>query len=172
MLLMQIAILSFFHYFSYMFKKRDSVFEVEEGKFLSPKFDSQGLIPVITTDSKTGEVLMHGYMNSEALKKTIETKEAHYWSRSRKEIWHKGKTSGFVQKVKEIRIDDDQDSVWLTVDIGNGASCHVGYRSCFYRSIPLGPIDNGRKVEMKFTEKEKKFDPKKIYKDQPNPTKI
>ena len=123
---MQIAILSFFHYFSNMFKKRDSVFEVEEGKFLSPKFDSQGLIPVITTDSKTGEVLMHGYMNSEALKKTIETKEAHYWSRSRKSIWHKGKTSGFTQKVIQIRIDDDQDSVWLCVDIGNGASCHVG----------------------------------------------
>ena len=132
---MQIAILSFFHYFSYMFKKRDSVFEVEEGKFLSPKFDSQGLIPVITTDSKTGEVLMHGYMNSEALKKTIETKEAHYWSRSRKSIWHKGKTSGFTQKVIQIRIDDDQDSVWLSVDIGNGASCHVGYRSCFYLSL-------------------------------------
>ena len=74
-----------------MFKKRDSVFEVEEGKFLSPKFDDKGLIPVITTDSKTREVLMHGYMNSEALKKTIETKEAHYWSRSRKSIWHKGK---------------------------------------------------------------------------------
>ena len=127
---MQIAILSFFHYFSYMFKKRDSVFEVEEGKFLSPKFDSQGLIPVITTDIKTGEVLMHGYMNSEALKKTIETKEAHYWSRSRKSIWHKGKTSGFTQKVIQIRIDDDQDSVWLSVDIGNGASCHVGYKSC------------------------------------------
>ena len=123
---MQIAILSFFHYFSYMFKKRDSVFEVEEGKFLSPKFDSQGLIPVITTDIKTGEVLMHGYMNSEALKKTIETKEAHYWSRSRNSIWHKGKTSGFTQKVIQIRIDDDQDSVWLSVDIGNGASCHVG----------------------------------------------
>ena len=172
MLLMQIAILSFFHYFSYMFKKRDSVFEVEEGKFLSPKFDSQGLIPVITTDSKTGEVLMHGYMNSEALKKTIETKEAHYWSRSRKSIWHKGKTSGFTQKVIQIRIDDDQDSVWLSVDIGNGASCHVGYRSCFYRSIPLGPINDGKKIEMKFEEKEKKFDPKKVYKDQPNPTKI
>ena len=114
---MQIAILSFFHYFSYMFKKRDSVFEVEEGKFLSPKFDDKGLIPVVTTDSKTGEVLMHGYMNSEALKKTIETKEAHYWSRSRKAIWHKGKTSGFTQKVVQIRIDDDQDSVWLSVDI-------------------------------------------------------
>ena len=169
---MQIAILSFFHYFSYMFKKRDSVFEVEEGKFLSPKFDSQGLIPVITTDSKTGEVLMHGYMNSEALKKTIETKEAHYWSRSRKSIWHKGKTSGFIQKVIQIRIDDDQDSVWLSVDIGNGASCHVGYKSCFYRSIPLGKIDQSEKVEMKFEEKEKKFDPEKVYKGQSNPTKL
>ena len=169
---MQIAILSFFHYFSYMFKKRDSVFEVEEGKFLSPKFDSQGLIPVITTDNKTGEVLMHGYMNSEALKKTIETKEAHYWSRSRKSIWHKGKTSGFTQKVIQIRIDDDQDSVWLSVDIGSGASCHVGYRSCFYRSIPLGKIDQSEKVEMKFEEKEKKFDPEKVYKGQPNPTKL
>ena len=169
---MQIAILSFFHYFSYMFKKRESVFEVEEGKFLSPKFDSQGLIPVITTDNKTGEVLMHGYMNSEALKKTIETKEAHYWSRSRKSIWHKGKTSGFTQKVIQIRIDDDQDSVWLSVDIGNGASCHVGYKSCFYRSIPLGKIDQSEKVEMKFEEKEKKFDPEKVYKGQPNPTKL
>ena len=169
---MQIAILSFFHYFSYMFKKRDSVFEVEEGKYLSPKFDSKGLIPVVTTDNKTGEVLMHGYMNSEALKKTIETKEAHYWSRSRKSIWHKGKTSGFTQKVIQIRIDDDQDSVWLSVDIGNGASCHVGYRSCFYRSIPLGKIDQSEKVEMKFEEKEKKFDPEKVYKGQPNPTKL
>ena len=169
---MQIAILSFFHYFSYMFKKRDSVFEVEEGKFLSPKFDDNGLIPVVTTDSKTGEVLMHGYMNSEALKKTIETKEAHYWSRSRKSIWHKGKTSGFSQKVIQIRIDDDQDSIWLSVDIGDGASCHVGYKSCFYRSIPLGKIKETEKVEMKFEEKEKKFDPEKVYKGQPNPTKL
>ncbi len=169
---MQIAILSFFHYFSYMFKKRDSVFEVEEGKYLSPKFDSKGLIPVVTTDNKTGEVLMHGYMNSEALKKTIETKEAYYWSRSREAIWHKGKTSGFTQKVIQIRIDDDQDSIWLSVDIGNGASCHVGYKSCFYRSIPLGKIDQVEKVEMKFEEKEKKFDPEKVYKGQPNPTKL
>ena len=169
---MQIAILSFFHYFTPMFKKRESVFEVEEGRYLSPKFDADGLIPVTTTDYKSGDVLMHGYMNKEALKKTIETKEAHYWSRSRKEIWHKGKTSGFVQKVKEIRIDDDQDSIWLTVDIGDGSSCHVGYRSCFYRSIPLGEIDNARKIEMKFEEKNKKFDPEKVYKGQPNPTKI
>ena len=155
-----------------MFKKRDSIFEVEEGKFLSPKFDDNGLIPVVTTDCKTGEVLMHGYMNSDALKKTIETKEAHYWSRSRKAIWHKGKTSGFTQKVKEIRIDDDQDAVWITVDIGDGASCHVGYRSCFYRSVPMGKIENGRKVEMKFEEEKKKFDPEVVYKGQPNPTKI
>jgi len=155
-----------------MFKKRDNIKEVEEGKYLAPKFDKNGLIPVITTDIKTGDILMHGYMNEEALKKTIETKEAHYWSRSRNKIWHKGQVSGFVQKVREIRIDDDQDSVWLGVDIGDGASCHVGYRSCFYRSIPLGKIKDNEKVEMKFEEKNKIFDPKKIYKDEPNPTKL
>jgi len=156
----------------FMFKKRDNIKEVEEGKYLSPKFDENGLIPVITTDTQTGDILMHGYMNEEALKKTIETREAHYWSRSRKKIWHKGQVSGFVQIVKEIRIDDDQDSVWLSVDIGSGASCHVGYRSCFYRSIPLGKIKNEEELEMEFKEKEKIFDPKKVYKDEPNPTKL
>ena len=155
-----------------MFKKRHTIKEVEEGKYLSPKFDENGLIPVITTDFKTGDILMHGYMNYESLKKTIETKEAYYWSRSRKKIWHKGQVSGFVQKVKEIRIDDDQDSVWLSVDIGNGSSCHVGYRSCFYRSIPLGKIKNEEELEMEFKETEKTFDPKKVYKDEPNPTKL
>ena len=155
-----------------MFKKRDNIKEVEEGKYLSPKFDENGLIPVVTTDFQTGDILMHGYMNDEALKKTIETKEVHYWSRSRKKIWRKGQVSGFVQIVKEIRIDDDQDSVWLSVDIGNGASCHVGYRSCFYRSIPLGKIKNEEALEMEFKEKEKIFDPKKVYKDEPNPTKL
>ena len=155
-----------------MFKKRDNIKEVEEGKYLAPKFDENGLIPVITTDFKTGDILMHGYMNSEALKKTIETKEAHYWSRSRNKIWHKGQVSGFVQKIKEIRIDDDQDSVWLKVDIGDGASCHVGYRSCFYRSVPLGKIKDFNKVEMNFKEKNKIFDPKEIYKNEPNPTKL
>ena len=155
-----------------MFKKRESIFEVEEGKFLSPKFDSEGLIPVITTDYNSGDVLMHGYMNEEALKKTIETKEAYYWSRSRKTLWHKGKTSGFILKIIEIRIDDDQDSIWLKVDIGKGASCHVGYKSCFYRSIPLGKIKNSSEVKMNFEEKEKKFDPKKINKNQGNPTKL
>ena len=155
-----------------MFKKRENVATIEEGKLLSPKFDGEGLIPVVTTDHKTSEVLMIGYMNSEALKKTIETKEAHYWSRSRKEVWHKGLTSGFKQKVVEIRIDDDQDSIWLTVDIGDGASCHVGYKSCFYRSIPLGKIENSEKIKLEFKEKEKKFDPEKVYKGKPNPTKI
>ena len=155
-----------------MFKKRDNIKEIEEGKYLEPKFDENGLIPVVTTDFKTGDVLMHGYMNVESLKKTIESKEAHYWSRSRKKIWRKGQVSGFVQKVREIRIDDDQDSLWMSVDIGNGASCHVGYRSCFYRSIPLGKIKNTQEIEMEFKEKEKIFDPKKVYKDEPNPTKL
>jgi phosphoribosyl-AMP cyclohydrolase len=155
-----------------MFKKRISIFQVEEGNFLSPKFGTKGLIPVVTTDNKSGDVLMHGYMNKIALKKTIETKEAHYWSRSRKALWHKGKTSGFVQKVVELRIDDDQDAIWLKVNIGKGASCHVGYISCFYRSIPLGKIKNLNKIKIKFKEKKKKFDPNKVYKGQPNPTKL
>ena len=146
--------------------------EIEEGNLLSPKFDNDGLIPVITMCIKTKEILMHGYMNVEALKKTIETKEAYYFSRSRKTIWHKGKTSGFTQTVTEIKIDDDQDSVLLTVDIGDGASCHVGYRSCFYRSIPLGKIQNVQELELEFKEEKKIFDPEKVYKGQPNPTKI
>ena len=155
-----------------MFKKRKSIFEVEEGKLLSPKFDSKGLIPVITTDHKNDEVLMHGYMNKIAFRKSIETKEAHYWSRSRKALWHKGKTSGFVQKIKDIRIDDDQDAVWLKVDIGSGASCHVGYKSCFYRSVPLGKITNAEEIKMNFKGNKKVFDPKAVYKNEVNPTKL
>ena len=157
---------------SKLFSPRISIEQVEEGDELAPKFDEYGLIPVVTTDSASGEVLMHGYMNSEALEKTILTGEAYYWSRSRKSLWHKGATSGLVQKVIEIRIDDDQDAVWLRAEVSGGASCHVGYRSCFYRSIPLGKIDDGKKIKMKFEESEKKFDPENIYKDQPNPTKI
>jgi len=155
-----------------MFKKRENIKEVEEGEYLAPKFDENGLIPVVTTDFRSRDILMHGYMNAEALRKTIETKEAHYWSRSRKKIWYKGEASGFVQVVKEIRIDDDQDCVWLSVDIGKGASCHVGYRSCFYRSVPLGKIENTEKLKINFKEKEKIFDPKKVYKNKPNPTKL
>ena len=153
-----------------MFKKRENVLEIEEGNLLSPKFDNDGLIPVVTTDYKSGEVLMQGYMNEEALKQSIALGEAVYYSRSRKTLWHKGKTSGLIQKIKEIRIDDDQDSVWLRVDVKGGASCHVGYRSCFYRSIPL---ENKRsKVVLKFEEGEKVFDPKQVYGDEPNPTKL
>ena len=155
-----------------MFKKRDNIKEVEEGKYLAPKFDENGLIPAVTTDFKNGDVLMHGYMNAEALKKTIESKEVHYWSRSRKKIWHKGQLSGFVQRVKEIRVDDDQDCIWVKVDIGDGGSCHVGYRSCFYRSIPLEKKQNTKEIKMEFKEKNKIFDPKKAYKDEPNPTKL
>ena len=155
-----------------MFRKRENIKEVEEGKYLEPKFDENGLIPVITSDFKTGDILMHAYMNEESLKKTIETKEAYYWSRSRKKVWHKGQVSGFVQKVIEMRIDDDQDSLWISVDIGSGGSCHVGYRSCFYRSIPLGKIENSQNLEMEFKEKKKIFDAKKIYKNEDNPTKL
>ena len=109
-------------------------------------------------------------MNSEALAKTIEIGEAVYWSRSRKTLWHKGATSGLVQKVRQILIDDDQDAVWLRVDVVGGASCHVGYRSCFYRSIPFGPERKSGRLE--FTEGEKVFDPKAVYGDAPNPTRL
>ena len=152
------------------FEKRKTIEQVEESTELAPKFDQDGLIPVVTTDFNSGEVLMQGYMNEEALKKTITLGEAIYYSRSRKTLWHKGKTSGLVQKIKEIRIDDDQDCVWLRVDVQGGASCHVGYRSCFYRSVPFG--DDNSNTVLKFEEKEKVFDPKKIYGDTPNPTKL
>ncbi len=152
------------------FSKRVSIEQVEEGHDLAPKFDEHGLIPCVTTAANTGEVLMLGYMNEEALKKTIETGEAHYWSRSRKVLWHKGATSGLVQKVVELRIDDDQDAVWLRVEIPGDASCHVGYRSCFYRSVPLGQGDFNR--TLKFEENEKTFDPNKVYGDAPNPTQL
>ena len=152
------------------FEKRKSIKQVEESTELAPKFDENGLIPVVTTDFSSGEVLMQGFMNEEALKLTIKNGEAVYFSRSRNTIWHKGKTSGLVQKIKEIRIDDDQDCVWLRVEVVGGASCHVGYRSCFYRSIPID--DNSSKIVLKFEEKEKVFDPKEVYGNAPNPTKL
>ena len=152
------------------FEKRKSIEQVEESTELAPKLDENGLIPVVTTDFSSGEVLMQGYMNEEAFKKTIEIGEAVYFSRSRNALWHKGKTSGLIQKIKEIRIDDDQDCVWLRVNVDGGASCHVGYRSCFYRSIPFEATNS--KVVLKFEEKEKVFDPKKVYGNTPNPTKL
>lgn len=149
-----------------MFNKRVTIEQVEEGTELAPKFDENGLIACVTTSAKTGEVLMLGYMNEEALRKTIETGEAHYWSRSRQVLWHKGATSGLVQKITEMRIDDDQDAVWIAVDIPGDASCHVGYRSCFYRAVPLG----GQAHTLAFREDKKMFDPQQVYGDAPNPT--
>ena len=106
------------------FEQRKTIEQVEESTELAPKFDQDGLIPVVTTDFSSGEVLMQGYMNEEAFKKTILLGEAVYYSRSRKTLWHKGKKSGLMQIIKEIRIDDDQDCVWLRVDVQGGASCH------------------------------------------------
>ena len=110
-------------------------------------------------------------MNQDALKQTIKLGEAVYYSRSRETLWHKGKTSGLIQKIEEIRIDDDQDCIWLRVNVSGGASCHVGYRSCFYRSIPFG--ENAEtEINLSFTETEKVFDPLDVYGDAPNPTKL
>lgn len=154
---------------SALFAARRSIEQVEEGEELAPKFDERGLITCVTTDAQSGEVLMLGYMNREALEATIRSGEAHYWSRSRQALWHKGATSGLIQQVREIRVDDDQDAVWLRVDIRGGASCHVGYRSCFYRIVPHGP---DAAQPLAFAEREKVFDPLEVYGDAPNPTQL
>lgn len=156
-----------------LFAPRRTVEQVEEGTELAPKFDEHGLIPAVTTDHATGELLMVGYMNAEALARTIETGEAHYYSRSRQALWHKGATSGFVQRVRELLVDDDQDCVWLRVETDGGANCHVGYRSCFYRAVPTGAAAGSRApAALRFTTTEKVFDPKQVYGDAPNPTKL
>jgi len=152
------------------FHPRLSVEEVEEGSNLAPKFAEDGLMPSITTDAGSGEVLMLGWMNDAALRLTLQTGEAHYFSRARQSIWHKGATSGLVQRVIEARIDDDQDALWLRVAVaGSGASCHVGYRSCFYRAIPMR---NAAGTDLHFTESTKTFDPIATYGDAPNPTSL
>jgi len=152
------------------FHMRRSVEQVEEGTDFAPKFGSDGLMPCITSDAHTGEILMLGWMNAEALRLTIETGEAHYFSRARQVLWHKGATSGLVQRVAEARIDDDQDAIWLRVNVaGSGASCHVGYRSCFYRSVPVG---NDAGQPLRFLEDRKTFEPSEVYGDVPNPTQL
>ena len=157
---------------SVVFNQRHSIEQVEESIELAPKFDGQGLISCITADHKTGEILMLGYMNEQALKLTIETGEAYYWSRSRQQLWHKGASSGLTQKIVEMKIDDDQDAVWLAVEVmGSGASCHVGYRSCFYRRISVGAERQSQQA-LVFTESEKTFDPVQVYGDVPNPTQL
>ncbi len=118
---------------------------------LEIEFKDRGLVPVIVQDRNTREVLMCAYMNQEALEKTIETKRAHYWSRSRGKLWKKGETSGHEQIVHEILVDCDSDSILLLVDQKGGGACHTGYRSCFYRNIQGETI--GEKV----------FDPEKVY---------
>ena len=156
------------------FEARVSVEQVEEGSDLAPRFDDRGLITVVTTDADSGELLMQGYMNAEALGLTIQSGEAHYYSRSRQTLWHKGATSGFVQKVRELLIDDDQDCIWLKVDVTGGASCHVGYRSCFYRRVPTGSEFDQRqrdqRITLEWTDTKKVFDPEEVYGDAPNPT--
>ncbi|MDH3546989.1 MAG: phosphoribosyl-AMP cyclohydrolase [Gammaproteobacteria bacterium] len=158
------------------FQARQSIEQVEESSDLAPRFDDRGLITVVTTDADSGEVLMQGYMNAEALGLTIRTGEAYYYSRSRQVLWHKGATSGFVQTVRELLIDDDQDCIWLRVDVAGGASCHVGYRSCFYRRVPVGQAFDERQsdghVELEWTDRKKVFDPEEVYGDAPNPTRL
>lgn len=153
------------------FQSRRTVEQVEEGTDLAPKFDNRELITVVTTDATSGELLMQGYMNPEALRRTIETGEAHYFSRSRQALWHKGATSGLTQTVIELLVDDDQDCIWLKVDVAGGASCHVGYRSCFYRRVPLGKhASSAGQVVLEFTDTQKVFDPDDVYGNAPNPT--
>ena len=120
------------------FEPRGSRSEVENGLAFQPKFDENGLIAAVVCDATSGDLLMVGYMNAESLRKTIETGEAWYWSRSRQELWHKGATSGQIQTIVEMRVDCDQDALWIKVKVaGDGGCCHTGRRSCFYRVQPL-----------------------------------
>jgi phosphoribosyl-AMP cyclohydrolase len=136
--------------------------ELEEGTALTPKFDADGLVTAVATDAKSGDVLMVAHMNGEALAKTIATGEAWYFSRSRHALWKKGETSGHTQRVVEMRIDCDQDAVWLKVEQIAGA-CHTGRRSCFYRAVPLGtPEGKLRAAKLEFRG-ERVFDPKTAY---------
>lgn len=158
------------------FASRISVEQVEESDQLAPKFDDNGCIPCVTVHAETKEILMFAFMNSEALKLSISTGLAHYWSRSREKLWKKGETSGMFQNIKRILIDDDQDCVVIEVTLtppstgGKEASCHVGYRSCFYRSIPVKP--DTAYVKLEFVEEDKSFDPDNVYQGIPNPTRL
>jgi phosphoribosyl-AMP cyclohydrolase len=147
------------------FAPRGSEAEAEEGRALSPKFDADGLVTCVTTDAGTGEVLMVAHMNAAALARTIETGEAWYFSRSRQALWRKGETSGHVQRVVEMRIDCDQDAVWIKVEQAGGAACHTGRRSCFYRAVLLGASKGA--VTLEFRDAEKLFDPRAVYRNKP-----
>jgi len=147
---------------TYTFPERGTSESVEEGRALAPRFDADGLVTCVATDAASGDVLMVAHMNAEALARTIETGEAHYYSRSRRALWRKGESSGHVQRVLELRIDCDQDAVWIKVEQAGGGACHTGRRSCFYRAVPLGKtLDTSLMLE--FVEAERAFDPGKVY---------
>jgi len=144
------------------FAARDSV-DIEEGEVFAPKFGEGGVLPVVVTDAQSDEVLMLAYMNALALARTIETGEAHYWSRSRGKLWRKGETSGNTQEVVEMRTDCDQDAIWLKVRMaGSGGCCHTGRRSCFYRAVPLGQTADAE-TRLQMRDGERLFDPKAVY---------
>ena len=132
--------------------------DIEEGLAFRPKFDAAGLLTCVATDTVSGEVLMVAHMNEEALRKTIESGEAWYFSRSRNALWRKGETSGQIQRVVEMRLDCDQDAVWIRVE-QRGAACHTGRRSCFYRKVEAG--EGG--AQLSFVDAERLFDPKAVY---------
>lgn len=132
--------------------------DLEEGAVLTPKFDADGLVTCVATDAASGDVLMVAHMNAEALAKTIATGQAWYYSRSRGALWRKGETSGYTQRVVEMRIDCDQDAVWIKVEQVGGA-CHTGRRSCFYRAVPLG---KSGAVMLEFRD-QRVFDPQAVY---------
>src|SRR2546425_1332498 len=142
------------------FAPRSSTNEVEEGRALAPKFDADGLIICVATDARSGEVLMVAHMNAQALRQTIATGEAWYFSRTRRALWRKGASSGHVQRVVEMRVDCDQDAVWIKVEQQGAGACHTGRRSCFYRAVPLG---KSGAVTLEFRDGEKTFDPKLVY---------
>ena len=148
-----------------LFAPPGSAAEIEEGRTLSPKFDANGQVTCVATDARTGDVLMVAHMNAAALARTIETGEAWYFSRSRRALWRKGETSGHIQRVVEMRIDCDQDAVWIKVEQAGGAACHTGRRSCFYRAVPLGARAGA--VTLEFRDAEKLFDPQAVYRNKP-----
>jgi phosphoribosyl-AMP cyclohydrolase len=134
----------------------------EEGLQLTPRFDADGLITCVTTDARSGDLLMVAHMNAEALQKTIASGEAWYFSRSRKKLWRKGERSGHVQRVLEMRVDCDQDAVWIKVEQQGPGACHTGRRSCFYRAVPLG--ESGA-VTLELRDAAPVFDPAQVYGD-------
>jgi phosphoribosyl-AMP cyclohydrolase len=140
-----------------------SAHQVEEGRVLAPKFDADGLVTCVTTDAGSGEVLMVAHMNAEALRRTIATGDAWYYSRSRKSLWRKGESSGHGQRVVEMRLDCDQDAVWIKVEQAGPGACHTGRRSCFYRAVPLGQGAAGGAFTLEFRDGDKAFDPQAVY---------